>query len=34
MGTNAIFKFASGIALVLSCLALIKLIKQFTAGSE
>ena len=34
VGTNAIFKFASGIALVLSCLALIKIIKQFTAGSE
>ena len=34
VGTNAIFKFASGIALVLSCLALLKIIKQFTAGSE
>ncbi len=34
VGTNAVFKFASGIALILSCLALIKIIKQFTAGSE
>jgi len=34
VGTNAIFKFASGIALVLSCLALIQIIKQWTAGSE
>ena len=32
--TNAIFAIASGIALLLSCLALIKIIKQFTAGSE
>ena len=34
VGTNADFKFASGIALILSCLALIKIIKQFTAGSQ
>ena len=32
--TNAIFAIASGVALALSCLALIKIIKQFTAGSE
>ena len=34
VGTNAIFMVASGIALVLSCLAFIKIIRQFTAGSE
>ena len=34
VGTNAIFTVASGIALVLSCLAFIKIIRQFTAGSE
>ena len=32
--TNATFAIASGVALVLSCLALIKIVKQFAAGSE
>jgi hypothetical protein len=34
VGTTAIFTVVSGIGLVLSCLAFIKIIRQFTAGSE